>query len=49
MAMAAASVLIVPFIRIGTQGHTEKDDATQIVTKEGTHPAETTGNDDFKE
>ncbi|ROV94357.1 hypothetical protein VPNG_09387 [Cytospora leucostoma] len=49
MAMAAASVLIVPFIRIGTQGHTENDDATQIVPKEkGTHSAETTGHDDFK-
>lgn len=43
VALAAASVLVVPFIKIGTQGHHERDDATQaIMTEKGPHPAETT-------
>lgn len=42
VALAAASVLIVPFIKIGTQGHLENDDATQVVTAEkGAQAAET--------
>lgn len=43
LAMAALSVLVVPFIKVGTQGHYKRDDATQTITTEkGPQPAETT-------
>lgn len=34
VAFAAAGVLVVPFLRIGTQGHIEDDNATQATTTE---------------